>query len=158
MNCITFDAVVQPLWNDIFLRGSSKPLFGSVNSTVRCLRGTSELPLSILLAVQERVASSSSLWNISIIFWLLVKDFGFFSAGAKADIHRVLFVLTWYLNESGVYIFITTTLSVNAAKLHEFWLGEGTRCAILSYVWCRRGRTVTCNVLECLVWEEAIVI
>ena len=52
-------------------------------------------PLSVLLAVRESVASSSSLRNISAIVWLLVKVFWVcFRAEAKADTHRVLFVLT----------------------------------------------------------------
>jgi len=48
------------------------------------------LPLSVLLALRERAASSSSLRNISAIVWLLVKVFWVcFSAGAKADAHWV---------------------------------------------------------------------
>lgn len=45
---------------------------------------------NLLLALRESVASSSSLRNISAIAWLLVKVFWVcFSAGAKADTHRV---------------------------------------------------------------------
>jgi hypothetical protein len=75
------------------------------------------LPLSVLLAVRERVASSSSLSkHFCNILAVGQGFFVLFSAGAEADTHRVLFLLTWYLNESSVYIFITTTLSVNAAE------------------------------------------